>query len=261
MTIKIAIVSEFILNGFFQMKKMTMDTSTPLHIFFSLITLTFLELVLGVDNLVFLAIASSQLRPHQQKIARRLGLIFALVTRLLLLASVVWLAKLRKPVLTLFSQPFSVRDLFLIGGGLFLLVKATQEIHREMEPYQLPKRHKRTYASVTGVVMQIGILDIIFSLDSVLTAVGLTTVYWIMATAIVIAILAMIFLSEPLSALVRDHPTIKMLALSFLLLIGVVLIADGFHYHIPREYIYFSICFSVVVEALNSFVRRKERKK
>jgi predicted tellurium resistance membrane protein TerC len=238
-----------------------MDTSTPSHIIFSLLTLTFLEIILGVDNLVFLTIASSRLAPTYQKKARRLGLIFALVTRLFLLASIVWLVGLKQPLLTLFDQSFSIRDLLLISGGLFLLVKATQEIHHEVEPPKNKKTAKKVYASTIGVATQIGVLDIIFSLDSVFTAVGLTTEYWIMATAILIAILTMIFLSEPLSALVRNHPTIKMLALSFLILIAVLLIADGFQYHIPRQYVYFAITFSVAVEALNSLVRQQRQKK
>lgn len=235
-----------------------MDVSNLTHTIFSLLTLTFLEIVLGVDNLVFIAIASSKLPPHQQKMARRLGLIFALVTRLILLASVVWLVGLKEPLFTVFGKAISIRDLLLIGGGLFLLVKSTQEIHREMEPQETAKL-RRFYASVFTVIIQIGILDIIFSIDSVFTAVGLTTEYWIMATAIIIAIFTMIFLSEPLSALVHNHPTIKMLALSFLILIGVVLIADGFGYHVPRGYIYFSISFSVFVEFLNTLVRRKRK--
>lgn len=234
-----------------------MDLSNTTHIIFSLLTLTFLEIVLGVDNLVFIAIASSKLPPHKQKIARRLGLIFALVTRLILLASVVWLVGLKKPLFTVFNHAVSIRDLLLILGGLFLLVKSTQEIHQEMEPQEKVLKH--FYASTLSVIIQIGVLDIIFSIDSVFTAVGLTTEFWIMATAIIIAILTMIFLSEPLSDIVHKHPTIKMLALSFLILIGVVLIADGFHYHIPRAYIYFSICFSVFVEVLNTLVRRRKK--
>lgn len=235
-----------------------MDLSSLTNIIFSLVTLTFLEIILGVDNLVFLSIASSKLPPHQQKMARRLGLIFALVTRLILLASVVWLVRLKNPLFSIGSYAFSIRDLLLIAGGLFLLYKATQEIHAEMEP-PAESGVKRAYAHVTSVIIQIGVLDIVFSLDSVFTAVGLTEHYWIMATAIFIAILTMIFLSEPLSAVVHDHPTIKMLALSFLLLIGVILIADGFHYHVPREYIYFAISFSVLVEILNGLVRKRQK--
>jgi predicted tellurium resistance membrane protein TerC len=233
-----------------------MDLSDLSHIFFSLITLTFLEIVLGVDNLVFIAIASSRLPLEKQKKARRLGLIFALVTRLLLLAFIVYLVGIKKPLFTLFTQSVSVRDLILMAGGLFLLIKATQEVYREMKPEE-QKQLKPHFVSMFSVIMQIGILDIIFSLDSVFTAVGLTSQYWIMATAIIIAILTMIFLSEPLSALIQKYPTIKMLALSFLFLISGVLILDGLHFHVPREYVFLAISFSVFVEILNSLSRKK----
>ncbi len=235
-----------------------MDFTQLPHIFFSLLTLTFLEIVLGVDNLVFIAVASSRLPPHQQKNARRLGLIFALFTRLILLASVVWLIGLKKPLFTIFDQALSVRDLLLLAGGLFLLAKGTQEIHHEMEPIENTQKQPR-YSSPLSVIIQIGVLDIIFSLDSVFTAVGLTSTYWIMATAITISILTMIFLSEPLSKIVHDYPTIKMLALSFLILIGVILIADSFHYPVPKGYIYFAICFSVFVEVLNNLVKKRRK--
>lgn len=233
--------------------------SALLDTIFSLLTLTLLEVVLGVDNLVFLTVISSRLPRHQQKMARRWGLIFALVTRLILLASVVWLIGLKKPLFTLFAHSFSVRDLLMIAGGLFLLYKGTQEIHNEMEPKDKETAIIKKYAKPLSIIIQIGILDIIFSLDSVFTAIGLTNTYWIMATAIFIAILTMIFLSEPLSKIVNEHPTIKMLALSFLILIGMVLIADGFQYHVPREYVYFAICYAVFVEFLNTLVRRKRK--
>ncbi len=225
-------------------------------IFFSLLTLTFLEIILGIDNLVFLTVATAKLPEEKQKMARRLGLTFALITRLLLLALVFWIAQLTQPLFTISGFNFSIRDLLLIGGGLFLLVKATQEIHHEMEPEKAIVFKKKSPRTLV-IVAQIGILDIIFSLDSVFTAIGLTPAYWIMATAIILAILAMIFLSEPLSKIINQHPTIKMLALSFLLLIGSILIADGFHYSIPRGYLYFSIIFSIFVEVLNSFSRKK----
>lgn len=224
----------------------------------SLLTLTLLEVVLGVDNLVFIAIASSRLPKAKQKIARRLGLLFALVTRLILLASVVVIIKLTKPLFQIFGHSFSTRDLLLILGGLFLLYKGTEEIHAEMDTVE-KSGPKHVYRKVFPVAIQIGILDIIFSLDSVFTAIGMTTEYWIMATAICLAILSMIFLSEPLSKIVQERPSIKMLALSFLLLIGTVLIADGFKFHIPREYIYVAICYSIFVEIINSLVRKKPR--
>lgn len=232
--------------------------NTVITLFLSLLTLTLLEIVLGIDNLVFIAIASSRLPVSKQKAGRRLGLIFALVTRLLLLAGAVWLISLNSTLFTISNHTFSVRDLILIGGGLFLLGKTTQEIHREMEP-DLAKPSTHVYATVITVATQIGILDIIFSFDSIFTAVGLTQHYWVMATAIVIAMLAMLFLSEPLSKLIKNHPTIKMLAFSFLLLIGVLLLADGFHYSIERKYIYFAICFATLVELLNNLAKRRNK--
>lgn len=227
-----------------------------LDIIFSLLTLTVLEVVLGVDNLVFLAIASSRLPAPQQPSARRVGLTLAWALRLLLLAFAVWLTKLSLPLFTVFDFTVSARDLFLLSGGLFLIVKATQEIHAEMEP--VSSAQAKPPASFRSVITQIALFDIVFSLDSILTAVGLTQRYWVMATAISIAIVAMLFLSEPLTEFIHRHPTVKMLALSFLLLIGVILIADGGHYHVPRGYVYFAISFSILVELLNA-VRRKRR--
>jgi predicted tellurium resistance membrane protein TerC len=229
------------------------------EIIVSLLTLTLLEVVLGVDNLVFIAIVSNKLPLAKQAKARRFGLLFALVTRLLLLASVNWLARLKMTVFSLNDFSFSIRDLLLMGGGLFLIYKGTIQIHEEVEP---PERTgpKRFYAKLGAVIIQIGLFDIIFSIDSVFTAVGLTTQYWIMATAITICIFAMIAASEPLSRFIERHPTVKVLALSFLLLIGMMLIADGFQVHIPRAYVYFAICYAVFVEALNSWVRLKRAK-
>lgn len=231
-----------------------------IDIILSLSTLTLLEVILGIDNLVFLAIVTQKLPKHQQKKARKIGLTFAWMTRLLLLASAVWLTKLTTPLISVFSMDFSGRDLFLLGGGLFLLAKATQEIHIEIDP----RREKPTKGSTSKVskfsmaIAQIAILDIIFSLDSVLTAIGLTQRFWLMAVAITIAIIAMLFASEPLSRFIERHPTLKMLALSFLILIGMVLIADGLSFHIPRGYIYFAMGFSIGIECLN-MIRRKDR--
>lgn len=235
-----------------------MDTSYIFTLLVSLLSLTLLEIVLGIDNLVFLAITSSRLPREQQRSARRIGLALAWITRLLLLASAVWLTKLSNPLFTIDSFSVSIRDLFLFVGGLFLLYKAVQEIHFEMEEKDIESAPKK-YSSFSLVITQIAILDIIFSLDSVLTAVGLTNHYWIMALAISIAILTMIFSSEVLTKFIEQHPTIKMLALSFLILIGVVLIAEGIHFHIPRGYIYFSIFFAILVESLNFTRRRKKR--
>lgn len=236
-----------------------MDWSFVFEVLLSLLTLTFLEIVLGVDNLIFISIASAKLPLNQQKAARRVGLLLALFTRLLLLASVVWLIGLTKPLLTVFGHGFSGRDLFLIAGGLFLLFKSTQEIHGEFEMADEVKA-KAKYAKFSLIVIQIAILDIVFSLDSIFTAVGMTQKFWIMAMAITIAIICMIFASEPLGKFVLSKPTIKMLALSFLILIGTILIADGFGYHVPREYIYFALAFSVGVESLNLLLARKKNK-
>jgi predicted tellurium resistance membrane protein TerC len=232
-----------------------------LDITLSFFTLTILEIVLGIDNLVFLAIISQKLPHHQQKRARQIGLTLAWVTRLMLLASAVWLVKLTTPLFSIFSFNFSGRDLFLLAGGLFLLAKATQEIHQELDP--LPSENKESIAKSQKfgfVVTQIALLDIIFSLDSVLTAIGLTQRLWLMAVAITIAIIAMIFASEPLSRFVERHPSVKMLALSFLILIGMVLIADSFQTHIPRGYIYFAMGFSLFVELMNLYRHKKHNR-
>ncbi len=226
------------------------------EIFLSFITLTILEIVLGIDNLIFLAIISRKLPQHQQAKARKLGLTFAWVTRLLLLASALWLTKLTHPIFTLFQFNVSGRDIFLAAGGLFLLYKATQEIYADLETQKKIKSISDKHHTFSWVVAQIAVLDIVFSLDSVLTAIGLTTYFWLMVAAITIAIIAMIFASEPLSHFIEKHPSIKMLALAFLVLVGIILIADGFHIHVPRAYIYFAMIFSLFVEILNLLRRR-----
>jgi predicted tellurium resistance membrane protein TerC len=236
-----------------------MDVSYITHILASLFTLTLLEIVLGVDNLVFIAIASNRLPLAKQKMARRFGLLLAAVTRLMFLASVLWIAHISIVLFTLYNLDFSVRDILLISGGLFLLYKGTLQIHAETEP-ESEQKIKHHYENVPSVILQIGIMDIVFSIDSVFTAVGLTSQYWIMASAIVIAILAMIFASEPLSRFIDRKPTVKILALSFILLIGTLLIADGFHVHVPRNYVYFAICYALAVELLNNWVHHRKTK-
>lgn len=233
-----------------------------LDIFLSLSALIVLEIILGVDNLVFLSILTEKLPRQQRKKARRWGLTFAWVTRLILLASAVWLVKLTKPFISVGDFGFSVRDLFLLLGGGFLIAKATQEIHLEMTD-EIDELSEVATGAATfkSVVIQVALMDIIFSLDSVLTAVGLTHLYWVMALAITIAILVMIFASEAVSLFIEKHPTIKMLALSFLILIGMILVADAFSFHIPRGYIYFAMGFSLGVEALNLFKRSRKKKK
>ena len=231
-----------------------------LNLISSLLALVILEIVLGIDNLVFLAILTERLPQASRRRARHFGLTFAWMTRLLLLASAVWLVRLKTPLFHCFSLSFSIRDLFLLFGGLFLIAKATQEIHHEVEA-DLDEADlvgfKKPAASFYGVVLQVGLMDIIFSLDSVLTAVGLTPYFWVMATAITIAIIIMLWASAPVSVFIEKHPTIKMLALSFLILIGVLLVADGFAFYIPRGYIYFAMGFSLGVEALNALKRRR----
>lgn len=234
-----------------------------LNLVSSLLALIILEVVLGIDNLVFLAILTERLPRASRKKARRWGLTFAWLTRLLLLASAVWLVRLTTPLIHFSNIDLSARDIFLLIGGAFLITKATQEIHREVEPEEIEEKStKSTNAAISfhAVVLQVGIMDIIFSLDSVLTAVGLTSNFGVMAIAITIAIIIMIWASEPVSAFIERHPTIKMLALSFLILIGMVLVADGFAFHIPRGYIYFAMGFSLGVEALNG-LRRTRRKR
>jgi len=234
-----------------------MDISTFSNALFSLLTLTVLEIVLGIDNLVFIAAVSNRLAPHQQKIARRVGLLLALGTRLLLLGFAVWLMKLQEPWFSLMGLTFSGRDLLLLGGGLFLLYKGTQEIHNEFEEHELSCVRK--FASLIHTILQIGIFDIIFSLDSVLTAIGLTQDFLIMAIAITIAVAVMMFCSEWISQFIKKNPSIRMLAWSLLLLISLALIADGLHFHIPRGYIYFAVCFSLFVETLNILQKRKNQ--
>jgi predicted tellurium resistance membrane protein TerC len=221
----------------------------------ALVTLTVLEIVLGVDNIIFIAILSAKLPKAQQKRARRLGLLGAMGTRILLLLSLNWIANLTDPFVTIMGRGISGRDVILIGGGLFLLAKATYEIHEKLEGGG-PTRG-RAAASFASVIVQVMILDIVFSLDSVITAVGMANVLWVMVTAIVLAVLVMLLATEPISNFVEVHPTIKILALSFLLLIGISLIAEGLGQHMDKRYIYFAMGFSVFVEMINIRIRGK----
>ena len=233
-----------------------------LDIVLSLLALILLEIILGVDNLVFLSILTEKLPKGQRKSARRWGLTFAWVTRLALLASAVYLTQLIKPLFSLYQHAFSVRDLFLLLGGGFLIAKATQEIRNEVShgPIEVLTPSKKT-ASFRRIVFQVGVMDIIFSFDSVLTAVGLTNRFWVMAVAITCAIWVMICASEVVSDFIEKYPTIKMLALSFLMLIGTVLVADGFSFHIPRGYVYLAMAFSLGVEMLNLLRHHRQNRK
>tara|TARA_R110000824_G_scaffold155226_2_gene327668 strand:- start:79601 stop:80326 length:726 start_codon:yes stop_codon:yes gene_type:complete len=226
----------------------------------SLITLTVLEIVLGVDNIIFLAILASRLPKDKQKLGRRLGLIAALVTRLALLASVAWIISLSEPIITVMGLGISWRDIFLLVGGLFLIAKSTLEIHNEVEGKNHDNEGGLVKASLWMVVTQIAIIDIVFSLDTVMTAVGMSDHFEIMAFAVLAAVLVMIFAAEPVAAFVEKHPTVKMLALSFLILIGVSLVADALHFHIPKAYLYFAVAFSIGVESLNLWVRARREK-
>ena len=219
-------------------------------------TLTALEIVLGIDNIIFISILVGRLPAAQRTVARNTGLALAMLTRLALLFSIVWVAGLIEPWFTVLGQEISGRDIILIAGGLFLLAKATHEIHNSLEGYE---EHKAApvVASMGAVLIQIAILDIVFSLDSVITAVGLAQHISIMAIAIVAAVIVMLFAARPIGDFVDAHPTIKILALSFLILVGVTLMVEGFDVHVPKGYIYFAMAFSVAVEMLNLRLRKK----
>jgi predicted tellurium resistance membrane protein TerC len=224
----------------------------------ALLTLTVLEIVLGIDNIIFISILSGKLPKEQQNRARLTGLALAMVTRILLLFSIVWIMKLTLPLFKVSGQEISGRDIILIAGGLFLLGKSTFEIHDKLEGEEITKSGKAV-KSFTNVIVQIMLLDIVFSLDSVITAVGMAKELIIMILAVIIAVGVMMVSSKSISDFVEKHPTVKMLALSFLLLIGVSLIAEGLEQHIPKGYIYFAMAFSVFVEMLNLKMKRKSK--
>ncbi len=228
-------------------------------VWMSLLTLTALEIVLGIDNLIFLSIVSGRLPKHQQALARRIGLALALLGRVALLFSLTWLIGLTEPVLTVMGFGISWRDMVLAGGGLFLIVKGTMETHHMLEGHE----EGASIGTITffSAVVQILILDVVFALDSIITAIGMAEHLWVMVTAVVIAMVIMLVAADPVGNFVNNHPTVKMLALSFLLLVGVALIADGLHFHIPRGYLYFAIAFSCLVEGLNLWAARARKRR
>lgn len=230
-------------------------TSTNL---IALLTLSALEIVLGIDNIVFISILAGKLPANMQARARSIGLGVALVTRILLLLSISWVVGLTEPLISIMDFDISGRDLILLVGGLFLIAKSTHEIHERLEGHEGSDAPKPAAPSFGAVIAQIAVLDIVFSLDSVITAVGMADELWVMISAVVIAIAIMLFAAKSISEFVNRHPTVKMLALSFLLLIGFTLIVEALHFHLPKGYVYFAMGFSVFVEMLNLRARAKD---
>lgn len=238
---------------------MAMGWITDPQIWASLMTLTVMEIVLGIDNIIFISVVVTRLERRQAAVVRKIGLTLALVFRILLLLGITWIISMREPVLEVFGKAFSWRDLILLGGGLFLLAKATFEIHKDVEEEQSPDG----LASGVGfysTIVQIIIIDMVFSVDSIVTAVGMAEHVEVMIAAVVISMIVMYFSSIAISEFIENHPTTKMLALSFLFLIGAALIADGLQFHIPRGYIYFAIAFAALVETINVLARRRKKK-
>ena len=227
----------------------------------SFLALTFLEIVLGVDNIIFLALAVDRLSPEQRARGRRIGLILAMALRILMLVGLVWITRLDIALFTLMGHDFTIKDLVLMGGGLFLLVKGTTEIHDSIEQEDNEAQARRSGgAAFMSVIVQIGLINIIFSLDSVITAVGMTSNLPVMVAAVVASTAVMLFAAKSVGDFIERRPTMKMLALSFILLVGIALIADGVGFHLPRGYIYFAIAFSLFVEFLNSAYRKARRR-
>ena len=227
----------------------------------SLLTLTFLEIVLGIDNIIFISIVSDRLPKESQAKARTIGLILAIIMRVALLFAISWIVHLTEPILTILDYELSFRDLILIVGGLFLLAKSTSEIHEKIEgDAHTEENSKAVKTTISKAITQIVLLDVVFSFDSILTAVGLSDQIVIMIMAVVIALVIMLIFAKKVSDFVNENPTVKMLALAFLLMIGTLLILDGAHVHVPKGYIYFSLVFSLFVEFLNQRLRKKAKK-
>jgi predicted tellurium resistance membrane protein TerC len=238
-----------------------LELLTDANAWAALLTLTALEIVLGIDNLVFIAILTSPLDRRRARRARGIGLSLAFIFRVLLLASLSWIMGLTRPVLTLYDVTLSWRDIILIVGGLFLIAKATREIHGEVEPGEEEAGRSARERALWAVIAQLAVIDMVFSIDSIITAVGLADDLEVMVAAVVIAMIVMFAAARPVGGFIEEHPTTKMLALAFLLMIGLALLADGFHFHIPRGYIYSAMAFAAAVEFLNVLARRKRRKR
>jgi len=238
---------------------MIMDWLTDPHIWASFIALSAMEIVLGIDNVVFISLLVSRLPVEQRTTARRIGLSLALIFRVIMLAGIAWIIHLTTPIFSIGTYAFSWRDLILIAGGLFLLVKGTREMHQDIEG-ENEEGPNAVADTITAAILQIAIIDLVFSVDSIITAVGMADHVEVMIAAVAVAIAVMYFASGPVAEFIERHPTTKMLALSFLLLIGAALIADGMHFHIPRGYIYFAMAFAAAVEVVNVLALRKRRR-
>ena len=239
---------------------MIMDWLTDPHIWASFIALSAMEIVLGIDNVVFISLLVSRLPPHQRQTARRIGLSLALIFRVIMLAGIAWIIHLTTPIFSVAGFAFSWRDLILIAGGLFLLVKGTREMHLDIEGEGVEGDPTPVAGTMASAILQIAIIDLVFSVDSIITAVGMADHVEVMVAAVAVAIAVMYFASGPVAEFIERHPTTKMLALSFLLLIGAALIADGMHFHIPRGYIYFAMAFAAAVEVVNVLALRSRRR-
>ena len=239
------------------------DLLTDPNAWAALVTLSALEIVLGIDNVVFISVLAARLDPARARRARQIGLSLALIFRIALLFTLTWLIGLSAPVVTVMDNPFSWHDIILIGGGLFLIAKATHEMHAEIETDEGEKTAAPSAArqAFSLVILQVVVIDIVFSIDSIVTAIGMAQDIRIMIAAVLIAVLIMYVASAPVARFIADHPATKMLALAFLVLIGAALVADGFDFHIPRGYIYFAMAFAGAVEAVNIVVRRKRQRK
>jgi predicted tellurium resistance membrane protein TerC len=237
-----------------------MDLLTDPNVWASFLALSAMEIVLGIDNVVFISLLVSRLPPEKRQRARQIGLLLALVFRVIMLAGIAWVIHLTTPIFTVAGFAFSWRDLILIAGGLFLIVKGTREMHQDIEGEDEEEGSSPVADTMTSAILQIAIIDLVFSVDSIITAVGMADHIEVMIAAVLVAIAVMYFASGPVADFIERHPTTKMLALAFLLLIGAALIADGMHFHIPRGYIYFAMAFAAAVEVVNVLALRKRRR-